>query len=55
MITYVVPSRYLIPSLQTVFLAGDDWGMFGRDIAIMLGFGALFFAAAIRATRWRIA
>ena len=54
-ITYIVPSRYLIPSLQTVFLAGDDWGMFTRDIAIMLGFGALFFALAIRATRWRIA
>lgn len=54
-ITYVVPSRYLIPSLQTVFLTGDDWGMFGRDIAVMLGFGALFFALAIGATRWRIA
>ena len=54
-ITYVVPSRYLIPSLQTVFLAGDDWGMFARDIAIMLGFGALFFALGIRAMRWRIA
>lgn len=54
-ITYVVPSRYLIPSLQTVFLAGDDWGMFARDIAILLGFGALFFALAIRAMRWRVA
>jgi ABC-2 type transport system permease protein len=54
-ITYVVPSRYLIPSLQTVFLTGDDWGMFTRDIAILLGFGALFFALAIRAMRWRIA
>lgn len=55
MITYAVPSRYLIPSLLNVFLAGDDWGMFGRDIAIMLGFGAVFFSLAIRATRWRIA
>ncbi|MEO6716816.1 MAG: ABC transporter permease [Novosphingobium sp.] len=54
-ITYVVPSRYLIPPLQTVFLAGDDWGMFGRDIAIMLGFGTMFFALAMRVTRWRIA
>jgi ABC-2 type transport system permease protein len=54
-ITYMVPSRYLIPSLQTVFLTGDDWGMFARDIAVMLGFGALFFALAIRANRWRIA
>jgi ABC-2 type transport system permease protein len=55
MITYVVPSRYLIPPLLSVFLAGDDWEMFGRDIAILLGFGAIFFALAIGATRWRIA
>ncbi len=54
-ITYVVPARYLIPSLQTVFVAGDDWSMFARSIAVLLGFGALFFTAAIRATRWRIA
>jgi ABC-2 type transport system permease protein len=54
-LTYIVPSRYLIPSLQSVFLVGDLWGMFFRNIAILLGFGALFFALAIRATRRRIA
>lgn len=50
-ITYLVPARYLIPSLQTVFVAGDSWGLFGRNIAIMLAFGALFFLLAYRATR----
>lgn len=54
-LTYIVPARYLIPSLQTVFVAGDDWALFGPSIAILLGFGAVFFTAAIRATRWRIA
>lgn len=54
-LTYLVPARYLIPSLQTVFVAGDDWALFGPSIAILLGFGAVFFTAAIRATRWRIA
>jgi len=54
-ITYVVPARYLIPSLQTVFLVGDIWGMFLRSIAILLAFGALFFFLAMRATHRRIA
>jgi ABC-2 type transport system permease protein len=54
-ITYLVPARYLIPSLQSVFLVGDLWGLFLRNIAIMLGFGLVFFALALRATRRRVA
>lgn len=54
-VTYAVPARYLIPQLQTVFLAGDDWGLFLPDIATLLGFGALFFAAALAVTPRRIA
>ena len=53
-ITMIVPSRYLIPSLQTVFLAGDIWPMFGRAIAIMLLMGALLFAITARNIRKRI-
>lgn len=54
-ITYIVPARYLIPALQTVFIAGDNWALFLPNIGILLGFGALFFALTVRATRWRIA
>jgi ABC-2 type transport system permease protein len=54
-ITYLVPSRYLIPQLQTVFIAGDDWALFLPDIAALTGFGALFFILTVRATRRRIA
>ncbi len=54
-ITYAVPARYLIPPLQTVFIAGDNWAAFLPDIAVMLGFGVLFFTLAVRANRWRIA
>lgn len=53
-ITTLVPARYLIPSLQTVFLAGDVWPMFGRAIAVMLLIGAAFFGLAARSTRKRI-
>ncbi|MEI2298410.1 ABC transporter permease [Ensifer sp. MJa1] len=53
-ITFIVPARYLIPSLQTVFLAGDIWPMFTRAIAVMLAIGCVFFALAARSTRKRI-
>ncbi len=54
-ITLIVPARYLIPSLQTVFLAGDIWPMFARAIATMLLIGAIMFVLAARSTRKRIA
>lgn len=54
-ITVLVPARYLIQSLQTVFLAGDIWPMFLRDIAIMLSIGAVLFVLAARSTKKRIA
>jgi len=53
-ITVIVPARYLIPSLQSVFLAGDVWPMFGEAIAVMLLIGAVFFLIAWRNTRKRI-
>jgi ABC-2 type transport system permease protein len=53
-ITIIVPARYLIPSLQTVFLAGDIWPMFARAIAVMLLIGAVMFVLAARSTRKRI-
>ena len=54
-VTAVVPARYLIPALETVFIAGDHWGLFLPEMAALLGFGAAFFALAVRLTRRRIA
>ncbi|ANM11828.1 MULTISPECIES: ABC transporter permease [unclassified Rhizobium] len=53
-ITFIVPARYLIPSLQTVFLAGDIWPMFAKAISVMLTIGAVMFVLAARSTRKRI-
>lgn len=50
-LTYIVPARYFIPSLQTIFLTGDVWPMFLPDMAILAAFGAVFFFLAFRATR----
>ncbi|MGD1015397.1 MAG: ABC transporter permease [Roseiarcus sp.] len=54
-LTLIVPARYLIPSLQSVFLAGDVWPLFLQDIAAMLAIGSVFFLGAARTTRKRIA
>lgn len=53
-ITFIVPARYLIPSLQTLFLAGDIWPMFLQSVAVMLLIGSVFFVLAARSTRKRI-
>ena len=54
-LTYIVPARYLIPSLQSVFLAGDIWPLFLPNIAIMAGFGAFFLWRSMKAIRRTIA
>jgi len=51
----IVPARYLIPPLQTVFLAGDDWSLFLPNLGILCLFGTVFFTVTVRATRRRIA
>jgi ABC-2 type transport system permease protein len=54
-VTYAMPVRYLMPLLQSVFLAGDIWPLFIRNILVMLGFGLLLFTGAVLLTRRRIA
>lgn len=54
-ISLIVPARYLIPSLQTVFLAGDIWPLFFRNIAILLFAGFVFLGLAARSTVKRLA
>lgn len=50
-LTYLVPARYLIPSLQTIFLTGDIWAQFLPNMGIMLLFGLFFFRLSFRATK----
>lgn len=51
LLTYLVPARYLIPSLQTVYLAGDLWGLILPNVGVLLLFGLFFFLLSFRATR----
>lgn len=54
-LTYIVPARYLIPPLQSVFLVGDVWSMFVPNIIALLGFGAFFFIRVTRAIKRQVA
>ncbi|MGH8480148.1 MAG: ABC transporter permease [Gammaproteobacteria bacterium] len=50
-ITYIVPARYFVASLQTVFLAGDVWSQFLPNVLAMLAIGAVLFGVASTKTR----
>ncbi|MFA7440999.1 MAG: ABC transporter permease [Sphingomonadaceae bacterium] len=50
-ITWVVPARYFVSSLKTVFLAGDIRAIFVPDLLAMAAIGMLLFLLATRATR----
>ena len=54
-LTNIVAARWLIPSLQTVFLAGDVWPLFVLDISVLTLFGAVLLVLAMRTTRKRVA
>jgi ABC-2 type transport system permease protein len=45
-LTYIIPARYFVSSLQTVFLAGDVWIVLLPDMAAMLAIGLVLFAIA---------
>ncbi len=51
LLTYLVPARYFVSSLQTVFLAGDVWEVFLFDGTALVLIAALFLAVARRKTR----
>lgn len=53
-ITLILPARYLIPGLQSVFLAGDVWPLFLRDIGILLLEGGVLFLLTLRVMKKRL-
>jgi ABC-2 type transport system permease protein len=48
MFTHLVPARYFVSSLQTLFLVGDVWPLLLPNMLGMLGLGAVFFFIARR-------
>lgn len=54
LLTYLLPPRYFVASLQTIFLAGDVPAVLVPNTLVLLGFAAVLSAALLRATRSRL-
>ncbi|HEV2972701.1 MAG TPA: ABC transporter permease [Pirellulales bacterium] len=51
MLTYVVPARYFVAVLQTVFLAGDIWPVILPSAAVLAAFATVLLSLSRGATR----
>lgn len=48
LLTYIVPARYFVTSLQTLFLVGDVWSLLIVNMISMLLIGAIIFLICAR-------
>ena len=53
-ITYVLPARYYVTLLQTLFLAGNIWGIVLPDAAILAGIAGVLLALTRRVAKKRL-
>jgi ABC-2 type transport system permease protein len=44
----MIPARYFVSSLQTIFLVGDNWRLLFLNLIPMIAIGALFFIITVR-------
>ena len=51
LITYVLPARYYVALLQTIFLAGDIWAVILPNMAVLAGMAGALVLLTYRATR----
>jgi ABC-2 type transport system permease protein len=55
LLTYALPARYYVALLQTVFLAGDVWGVIVPNAAVLAGMAAVLLFLARVVTRKKLA
>ena len=53
-LTYVIPARYFVSSLQTIFLAGDVWTLLLPNAAAMITVGLVLFVLVRLKTHKRL-
>ncbi len=53
-VTYLLPARYYVSFLQTIFLAGNVWSVIIPNSAAMIVMSLVFFALTLRKTRKRL-
>jgi ABC-2 type transport system permease protein len=54
LMTYVLPARYFVSALQTLFLAGDVASVLVPNALVLLGMASVLFIALVRATHVRL-
>lgn len=54
LVTYIIPARYFVASLQTLFLVGNVWSLILYDLVPMILVGLLFFLITARRTVKRL-
>ena len=54
-ITYVLPARYFVALLQTLFLAGDIWSVILPNAAVLVLMAIIFLGLTRRLTVKRLA
>lgn len=53
-VTHVIPARYFVSSIQTIFQAGAVWRLLLPDILMMMGTTAVFLGLTAKFTRRRL-
>lgn len=55
LMTYALPARYYVTLLQTIFLAGDVWGVIVPNAAVLVGMATVLLLLTRAATRKKLA
>jgi ABC-2 type transport system permease protein len=50
-ITYILPARYYVACLQTIYLAGDVWSVILPNVAVLALMATVLLSLARLATR----
>ena len=50
-ITHVVPAKYYVQGLQTIFLAGNIWSQLLPNMLALVAIGTVFFGITLARTR----
>ena len=53
-LTSLMPARYFVQSLQTLFLTGNVWNLLLQDLLVMLVFAAILFLITVKKTVKRL-
>lgn len=54
LVSYLLPARYYVSLLQTIFLAGDIWSIIISDCAVMFVMFMVLFGLTLRKTKKRL-